>query len=110
MSRTFKDIPYRLVYEYKTNRVKYPKHEYFYDSEKDDIKLREYEYHFNRFEQKTKSRKYYHHMSTPSWWTRAVMNRPNRRAARVWERQVLFQDIELADPPGVSRKPHKYYW
>lgn len=110
MSRTFKDIPYRLVYEYKTNYVKYPKNEYFYDSEKDDIKRREYEYHFNRFEQETKSRKYYHHMSTPSWWTRAVMNRPNRRAARVWERRVLFQDIELADPPGVSRKPHKYYW
>lgn len=48
--------------------------------------------------------------STPSWWTRIMMNRPQRRKGRVWERKVLFEDFEESDPPGVGRKPHQYYW
>ena len=52
----------------------------------------------------------WHWMSTPSWWTRLTMNRPQRRAGRLWERKVLFQDLEDADPPGVSHKPHIYFW
>ena len=47
--------------------------------------------------------------ATPSAWTRLMMNRPQRRKGRVWERTVLFQDLHEADPPGVSRKPHVYY-
>ena len=52
----------------------------------------------------------WHWMSTPSWWTRLVMNRPQRREGRLWERKVHFEDIEETDPPGVSKKPHIYYW
>lgn len=53
----------------------------------------------------------YHWMSTPSAWTRLMMNRPQRRAGHMWERSVLFEeDLEETDPPGVSRKPHLYYW
>lgn len=48
--------------------------------------------------------------ATPSWWTRITMNRPARRKGRIWEQKVLFQDIEDTDPPGVSRKPHVYYF
>ncbi len=51
-----------------------------------------------------------HWMSTPSWWTRLVMNRPQRRAGRLWERKVLFEDIEETDSPGVSHRPHIYYY
>ena len=49
------------------------------------------------------------HRRTPSWYTNLFMNRPQRRAGRVWERVALFEDVETTDPPGVSRKPHKYY-
>lgn len=52
----------------------------------------------------------WHWMATPSWWTRLTMNKPMRRKGRIWERKVLFQDLEFADPPGVSKKPHVYYF
>ena len=52
----------------------------------------------------------WHWMTTPSWWTRMTMNRPQRRHGHVWERTVLFNNIEQADPPQVGRKPHQYYW
>lgn len=49
--------------------------------------------------------------TTPSWWTRLMMNRPQRRAGRVWEHLVLKQqDLEECDPPGVGHKPHVYYY
>jgi hypothetical protein len=52
----------------------------------------------------------WHWMSTPSWWTRLTMNKPQRRKGRVWERKVLFQELEEVDPPGVGHKPHQYYY
>jgi len=51
-----------------------------------------------------------HWMTTPSWWTRITMNRPQRRAGRTWEKVVMHRDIEDVDPPGVSHKPYNYYW
>lgn len=48
--------------------------------------------------------------STPSWFVNTFMTRPKRRACSVWERQVLFQDIEDADCPDYGRKPHVYYY
>lgn len=49
--------------------------------------------------------------STPSSWTRMMMNRPMRHRGRGWEKRVLREsDLENTDPPGVSRKPHHYYW
>lgn len=48
--------------------------------------------------------------ATPSWWTRLLMNKPKRRACRIWEQQVLLQDIEEADCPDYGRKPHIYYY
>ena len=63
-----------------------------------------------------KKKKRYEHgdwlwfQATPSWWTRLTMNRPKRRACRVWERQVLLQDIEDADCPDYGKQPHVYFW
>lgn len=49
--------------------------------------------------------------TTPSWWTRLMMNRPQRRAGRIWEHKVLREvDLEDTDPPGVGHKPHQYYY
>jgi hypothetical protein len=48
---------------------------------------------------------------SPGWWTRLTMNRPQRRAGHVWEQKVLLEtDLENTDPPGVSYKPHVYYY
>lgn len=76
----------------------------------------------------------WHWMSTPSYWTRIMMNRPQRRQGKVWEIDVskiqcktemvqtypyigtvplLSQETEDAynkETPSVSRKPHVYYW
>ena len=55
----------------------------------------------------------YHWMSTPSWWTRLVMNRPQRRAGRIWERNAAHtvkEELDVLDTPSVSHKPHQYYW
>ena len=52
--------------------------------------------------------------STPSWWTRMMMNRPQRRQAHLWEREAIktqsLDDIEELDTPNTSHKPHQYYW
>lgn len=54
-----------------------------------------------------------HWMSTPSWWTRLCMTKPQRREGRLWECEVVKispTDLEEVDKPSVSRKPHIYYW
>jgi len=53
----------------------------------------------------------WHWMSTPSWWTRLMMNRPQRAAGRLWEKKVVHEaDLENVDKPSVSKKPHQYFW
>ena len=66
---------------------------------------------------KTKKRKEVdteeHWMSTPSWWTRLTMNRPQRRRCKLWERDALkstLDSLDDLDKPIISRKPHIYYW
>ena len=55
--------------------------------------------------------KYYHmYCTAPSWWTRLTMNRPKRRQCRLWERKVLFSDVEEADCPDFKNKPFNYYY
>lgn len=87
MSRTYKDRP---------TKIQYPK---YWDDAGDTPKQPK---HVN-----TK----WFWMSTPGWWTRLMMNRPMRHRGRAWEHKVLREhDHEDTDPPGVSRKPHHYYW
>lgn len=55
----------------------------------------------------------WHWMSTPSWWTRMMMNRPQRMKGRHWENRIVKEDvaeIDLIVSPDVNRKPHQYYW
>ena len=38
------------------------------------------------------------------------MNRPQRSKGKQWcIKAVRMVDLEEADPPNVSRKPHQYY-
>jgi hypothetical protein len=60
--------------------------------------------------------------TTPSWWIRTYMQKPQRRAGSMWEREVVktfnqsvheydkYDNVEQLDTPSVSRKPHIYYW
>lgn len=52
-----------------------------------------------------------HWMSTPSWWTRLMMNRPARREAHLLEVAALkAQNLEEFDFPDKGYLPHQYYW
>lgn len=49
--------------------------------------------------------------ATPSWWTRIVMNRPQRRDEHLWEKKVLIaEDLEEVDAPDCGKWPLKYYY
>ena len=107
MSRTLKDRKWKL---------KFPELDYRFDS----VKITSDNSYSIRYIQlpgvKTKKKREldtdWHWLnSTPSWWTRLMMNRPQRRAGRVWEHKVLKQqDLEDCDPPLVGHKPHIYYY
>jgi hypothetical protein len=107
MSRTLKDRKWKL---------KFPELDYRFDS----VKITSDNSYSIRYIQlpgvKTKKKREldtdWHWLnSTPSWWTRLTMNRPQRRAGRVWEHKVLKeQDLEDCDPPLVGHKPHIYYY
>lgn len=55
----------------------------------------------------------YHWMQTPGWFICEFMNRPQRKASKRWERQVVKlrrEELEDADAPNIGKKPHIYYW
>jgi hypothetical protein len=61
-----------------------------------------------------KPRTYCHHRwwaKSPGWWVRLTMTKPQRRAGRVWEAVIKYaKDLDVSDPPQVSRRPHVYYY
>ena len=104
MSRTYKDKPSKLKRE-------------LYDQ--DFILVENYGYYKYRLGKTTKTKKRKevdtedHWMTTPSAWTRLMMNKPQRREGTLWEREVVKSqttDLEGVDKPNVSRKPHIYYF
>lgn len=104
MSRTFKDKPSKL------------KHEAW---DKDTIRVEgtdtKWEYRIELPTTKTKKRKEIdtkdHWMSTPSWWTKLTMIKPERRSAHLLERKALIvEDLEDFEIPDLGRKPHIYYY
>jgi hypothetical protein len=121
MSRTYKDKPYKFRDPENDHDYRY---EYFeYESEGLDWKGNPYSgirrFYVERAGVLTKKKKRvdteYHWMSTPSWWTRLFMNRPQRIASKRWERDVVrmsFWDIaqDSFDPPPMGKKPHVYFW
>ncbi len=98
MSRTFKDKPSKLKY----------------DPWDQDMQRVEGFYRFIQLPTtKPKKRKEvdteWHWMSTPSWWTRLVMNKPKRRACRLWENTRTLDNLDDVCP-DYGNKPHIYYW
>ena len=130
MSRTYKDKPSRLKYDqYDKDMVVFSReeitkthhHEYINGEivqvdwpESEWLRYTHVTYIFTKstkpYKRRTTNDKWYWYKRTPSWWSRMMMNRPQRRQGRMWERKVLLEDLEATDPPGVSRKPHIYYY
>lgn len=118
MSRTYKDKKWKLRYPendytFGSERIEYiDEYTSYYTGEK--VKCTRYIWVDLPGAKKKKKRSEHGDWnwmySTPSWWTRMMMGRPVRRACKVWEKQVLTQDIEEADCPDYGRKPHIYYW
>lgn len=102
MSRTYKDKPSKLRF----------------DSYMKDIVRVEGTFKYiylptTKTKKRKKSDTEDHYMSTPSIWTRLMMNKPQRREGSLWEREVVktqLSELEELDKPNVSRKPHVYYW
>lgn len=55
----------------------------------------------------------HHWMTTPGWWVRLWMTRPER--VRVHQLEHLAStmsvtELEDLDIPDLGKKPHKYFW
>jgi hypothetical protein len=102
MSRTYKDKPSKLKYDaWNKDRERIEGTFYYIDLPTTKLKKRK--------ELDTEE----HWMSTPAWWTRLTMNRPQRRRCKLWERDALkstLDSLDDLDKPIISRKPHIYYW
>ena len=108
MSRTWKDRP---------ARINYPEEQWDYRYGTQDPMDVLYSRHLERTGVLTKKKRQvdteYHWMTTPSWFIRDTMNRPQRRASKMWEDTVVgknIDELEVEDPPVIGKKPHIYYW
>lgn len=122
MSRTYKDKPAKFrfpeAYDWRWSCEKVP-YDYTYSpyGTGDPVTVTRYVYR-ELPGVKTKKRREvdseWHWMgSTPSWWTRLTMNRPQRREAHLWEHEVSrtpVDNLEEVDKPNTSHKPHIYYY
>lgn len=102
MSRTLKDRPGRIKHEpWDIDRIKVEGWFRFISLPTTKTKKRR--------KQDTEE----HWTSTPGWWTRIMMNKPQRRSGSLWERKAIttnISDLCLLDIPSVGRRPHQYYW
>ena len=124
MSRTYKDRHWKLRFpesrwDFGTQQIAYEATRRIYNVEtghyEDTDETCTWYYYVPIAGIKTKKKRKHNNEwhwlgATPSWWTNLMMNRPQRRKGRMWERKVHFEDLEETDPPGVSKKPHQYYW
>ena len=105
MSGTFKDKPWKY---------KYPEKQWDYQYEDGiDCWFARKQRPGVLSKKKRNSKDYYHGMSTPMWWVREVMNRPQRCKAKAWEHTVVkcsVDELDAIDTPIASKKPHIYYW
>lgn len=115
MSRTYKDKPhkfsaYAIEREQSTARVPCIR-EYTNIRTGELVEYVNYVF-FDVPGSKKKKRKevdtVYHWMSTPSWWTRMYMRRPQRARENQQLRNIrILEDFDFVD---TGRKPHVYYW
>lgn len=114
MSRTYKDKPYKLKQEPWDLDTEYFQYEAvcidWYTKEPRDYLGRG---HISLPTTKTKKRKEVdtedHWMTTPGWWNRMTVTRPERKKVNS-HLQSLPYDLEEVDIPDLGRKPKIYFW
>ena len=118
MSRTYKDKPYKFAnpeqdWDYRHTGIQYTRQ---YRSYTADRGWEWAEYEATRYLEKagvlTKKKKHkdteHHWMTTPSWWTRLYMRRPQRARENQSLRNIrVLEDFDFVD---TGRKPHVYYY
>lgn len=121
MSRTYKDVPYKVRdpesdWDYRYDNIPYIRT--YIDWRTKEEKETQGVWFRKKRGVLTKKKKHVdtenHWISTPGWWVRCMMNRPQRVASKQWEKDVVrmsFWDIaqDNFDPPMIGRKPHIYY-
>lgn len=121
MSRTYKDRPEKIRFPYAYDRTRTcEKIPYTYTYRRwgtgEVIDVTRYWYKEIAGAKPKKKKRVdtvWRWMGTPSWWTRIMMNRPQRREAHLWEHEVTktpIEQLEEVDKPNGSHKPHIYYW
>jgi len=104
MSRTIKDKPNKLLWS---------------DYRQDYIPCENYSYRLGKTTKpkvrRTKNTEWNWVLNTPSWWNHLRHNKPQRRAGRRWEAEFVNTEIDMwalqeVDAPGVSHKPHVYFY
>lgn len=130
MSRTYKDKPWKVTHpesrwDFGTEQIAYESTRRVYEL---DPETKTYRFmdtaeacikycHVSIAGIKTKKKKRvdseWHSMTTPGWFIKEFMNRPQRASGRAWEKKAAEsapEDLDLLDTPSVGRKPHVYYW
>lgn len=123
MSRTYKDRPYKfkpyhLEKEASTECIQYEAEYYEWGT---GIKRSGIRFCWLKVRGvKTKKKKTYNPykagdwgMSTPSWWTKMFMNRPQRAKLNRLARKAATlsrSELEDFDIPFTKNKPHSYYY
>lgn len=123
MSRTYKDRPNRLKpynVERDASRVVVYSQYYYTDISTGERRVGNYPRFMDVAGAKRKKKRHYspyksgeHWMSTPSWWTRQFMLRPQRTKLNRLTRKALkltLEALEDLDVPFTKNKPHIYYW
>ncbi len=136
MSRTYKHIKkvklkkyYRERWETEHIKYNYEAHKYLWPDFDTPIGLTIRTAYLKKPGVLTKKRKEVdtenHWMSTPSWWVRMTMNKPQRRSVSLWEQQLSnldtsrynpsyegtypYEDLDLFDKP-YKKVGHVYFW
>lgn len=107
MSRTYKDVPWKLrfperQFDYRYERNVFHHWPWYCALEKAGVLTK-----------KKRHYKEYHGMPTPNWWVREFMTQPQRTHGKEWERQIVkyaVDDLLDVEVPNVDRKPKLYYW
>lgn len=113
MSRTLKDKPSKLKGDAWDKDREYYNYTRVWVTYSGELVEHEWKAYMETKTTKTKKRKEVdtedRWRSTPGWWVRLTMNKPQRREVHLWERKALFSDLdELIQP--TRKVGHVYYW
>jgi len=115
MSRTYKDVPWK--HRDVENNYDHGRHRVAYVGV--SATIGEYTTYWLRDIKGAKRKKKrrvdtkWHWMTTPGWFIKEFMTKPQRAACKQWERklvQMSYDELHEVMVPFIGYKPHIYYW